>query len=330
MPTSVAEQMRAHSQGHERVIRQGHILVPTHAGLVKLCAYKARAGISLVPTEARTTGMMEMILLTALLGLCVGSLLNVVVYRLPRMILHSGTNDFNLWLPASHCPHCKTPLCWYEKIPLLSWLLLQARCRHCQAAISWRYPLTELGCALISLLLAIMIPAGGVLLAALILCWILLALALIDREHQLLPDELTLLLLWLGLIFHLCQVLTQSSLSQAVLGAICGYLSLRLLAESYRLICGKDALGLGDAKLLAALGAWLGWQSLPLILLLASGSGIIWLCAARIICQRSLREPFPFGPCLALAGAGVFLSHYSSGWRILCQVDIFTCTEGYS
>lgn len=243
----------------------------------------------------------------SLLGLCVGSLLNVVIYRLPLMILHPENTGFNLWLPRSHCPQCQTSIIWYDNLPLLSWCCLQGRCRHCQSTIPRRYPLTELSCMLLSLLMALLFPPGSLLLAALLLSWTLLALALIDSDHQLLPDALTLPLLWLGLIFQLSGLLPESSLEMGVAGAISGYLSLWLLATGYRLVCRKEALGLGDAKLLAALGAWLGWQSLPMLLLLASSAGILWICMARLISQRALDAPFPFGPCLATAGGLLFI-----------------------
>lgn len=146
------------------------------------------------------------------------------------------------------------------------------------------------------------------MLAVLLFSWLLLALVLIDAEHQLLPDALTLPLLWLGLLVNLLEWLPHLTLTAAVSGAIAGYLSLALLAQGYRLLSGKDALGLGDAKLLAALGAWLGWQPLPLLLLLASVSGIVWVLVARLLFRRSLNAPLPFGPLLAAAGLLLLIS----------------------
>ncbi|ADP10020.1 Type IV-A prepilin peptidase PilD [Erwinia sp. Ejp617] len=247
-------------------------------------------------------------LLLALLGAATGSLLNVVTWRLPLMIGGGAQPGFNLWLPASHCPQCKTTVRWHDNIPLLSWLLLKGRCRHCCQPVSRRYPLTEFGTLLLTLALGWLFPPGGLLLAVLLFSWLLLALVLIDAEHQLLPDALTLPLLWLGLSVNLLEWLPHLTLAAAVSGAIAGYLSLALLAQGYRLLSGKDALGLGDAKLLAALGAWLGWQPLPLLLLLASVSGIIWVLLGRLLFRRSLNAPLPFGPFLAAAGLLLLIS----------------------
>lgn len=251
-------------------------------------------------------------LLLALNGACAGSLMNMVVWRLPRRVLQLEAPGYGLWLPRSHCPRCRTTIAWYDNLPLLSWLRLRGRCRHCAQPIAWRYPLTEVACVLISLLLALLLPPDGRLLAALLLAWFLLALALIDRDHQLLPDALTLPLLWLGFGCQIAGWLPQLSLQQSVSGAMAGYLSLWLLATGYRLLRGKEALGMGDAKLLAALGAWLGWQPLPQLLLLASASGIVWLVASRLFSGRSLAAPFPFGPCLATAGGLLFLFENSA------------------
>lgn len=247
-------------------------------------------------------------LLLALLGAATGSLLNVVTWRLPLMIAADALPGFNLWLPASHCPQCKTPVRWHDNIPLLSWLLLKGRCRHCRQPISRRYPLTEFATLLLTLTLGCLFPPGTLLLALLMFSWLLLALVLIDAEHQLLPDALTLPLLWLGLLVNLLEWLPHLTLAAAVTGAIAGYLTLALLAQGYRLLSGKDALGLGDAKLLAALGAWLGWQPLPLLLLLASVSGIVWVLVARLLFRRSLNAPLSFGPFLAAAGLMLLIS----------------------
>ncbi|MGM7780338.1 prepilin peptidase [Erwinia amylovora] len=247
-------------------------------------------------------------LLLGLLGAATGSLINVVTYRLPLMIGADAPPGFNLWLPASHCPQCKTAVRWRDNIPLLSWLVLKGRCRHCCQPVSRRYPLTEFATLLLTLAIGWLFPVGGLLLAVLLFSWLLLALVLIDAEHQLLPDALTLSLLWLGLLVNLLEWLPHLTLTAAVSGAIAGYLSLALLAQGYRLLSGKDALGLGDAKLLAALGAWLGWQPLPLLLLLASVSGIVWVLVARLLFRRSLNAPLPFGPLLAAAGLLLLIS----------------------
>lgn len=241
-------------------------------------------------------------LLLALLGAATGSLLNVVTWRLPLMIGGDARPGFNLWLPASHCPQCQTTVRWHDNIPLLSWLLLRGRCRHCRLRISYRYPLTELATLLLTLALGWLFPPGILLLAVLLFSWLLLALVLIDAEHQLLPDALTMPLLWIGLAANLLGWLPHPGLAAAVTGAIAGYLTLALLTHGYRLLSGKDALGLGDAKLLAALGAWLGWQQLPVLLLLASISGITWVLLAHLLFRRSFNTPLPFGPFLSAAG----------------------------
>lgn len=234
-------------------------------------------------------------------GLAVGSLLNVVILRLPLVMLGEAPPGFNLWLPASHCPQCHTALRWHDNIPVLSWFRLRGRCFYCHQRISWRYPFTEALTLLLTLLTALRYPAEPQLLAALLFSWILLALAGIDAQHQLLPDSLTQLLLWLGLLVNLAGWMPRLSLYDCVAGAIAGYLSLALLAKGYRLFRGKEALGLGDAKLLAACGAWLGWQALPELLLIASLSGTVWALLANLCYQRSLRRPLPFGPFLAAA-----------------------------
>ncbi|QUG77126.1 prepilin peptidase [Erwinia sp. E602] len=261
--------------------------------------------------------MNEIFLLIALLGACAGSLMNMVVWRLPRIVLQQEGPEFSLWLPPSHCPRCRSPLAWYDNLPLLSWLWLRGRGRCCGQQIGLRYLLTEMACVLLSLLMAWIFPADGQLAAALLLSWFLLALSLIDRDHQLLPDALTLPLLWLGIVCQLAGWLPDITLEQSVTGAMAGYLSLWLLATGYRLLRGKEALGMGDAKLLAALGAWLGWQPLPLLLLLASASGIVWLAAGRVLTGRSLAAPFPFGPSLASAGGLLFIAENSALLRQL-------------
>ncbi|WP_075182216.1 A24 family peptidase [Pantoea sp. 1.19] len=245
-------------------------------------------------------------LLYALAALSVGSFLNVVICRLPQMIL-SPQPGYHLSLPASHCPQCRTPIRPVDNIPLLSWLRLRGRCRHCRQRVSWRYPAVELASLLIALLLAAWLPAEGMLLPALILTFFLLALSLIDARHQLLPDALTLPLLWLGLLFSAGFSLSPVTAGDAIIGAASGYVLFRLLAEGYRRLRGVDALGGGDAKLLAAAGAWLGWQPLPQLLLLASCGGLLAAFAARLFWRRPLHRAVPFGPWLAIATEILFL-----------------------
>ena len=222
-------------------------------------------------------------------GLTFGSFFNVVIYRLPLMMQQEESARFNLCVPASFCPQCQRPIIWRDNIPLLSYLSLKGRARCCQAPISPGYLLTP----------------GLPLLGGLILLSTLLVLAIIDGQTQLLPDRLTLPLLWAGLLFNLNG--TFVPLSEAVIGAMTGYLSLWTVYWLFRLLTGKEALGYGDFKLLAALGAWSGWQILPQTLLCASASGLIWTLLQRRITLQSLDQPLAFGPWLALAGSGLFL-----------------------
>ncbi|MTD27379.1 prepilin peptidase [Erwinia sorbitola] len=248
--------------------------------------------------------------LLALLGISVGSLLNVVTYRLPLMISNNALPAFNLWLPASHCTQCKKSVRWYDNLPLLSWWILKGRCRYCHLRISCRYPLTELSSLLLTLLCALLFPPGKLLLVLLPFSWLLLALILIDADCQLLPDILTLPLLWLGLLANTVGWLPQLPLPEAVTGAMLGYCGLALLSHGYRALTGKNALGLGDAKLLAALGAWLGWQLIPQLLLAASLGGICWVILGRLLYRRSISAPLAFGPFLAVAGWVLMVVQY--------------------
>lgn len=238
-------------------------------------------------------------------GLTFGSFFNVVIYRLPLMMQQEESARFNLCVPASFCPQCQRPIIWRDNIPLLSYLSLKGRARCCQAPISQRYPLTELASGLLFVLTGYLLTPGLPLLGGLILLSTLLVLAIIDGQTQLLPDRLTLPLLWAGLLFNLNG--TFVPLSEAVIGAMTGYLSLWTVYWLFRLLTGKEALGYGDFKLLAALGAWSGWQILPQTLLCASASGLIWTLLQRRITLQSLDQPLAFGPWLALAGGGVFL-----------------------
>ena len=232
-------------------------------------------------------------------GLTFGSFFNVVIHRLPLMMRQEESARFNLCVPASFCPQCQRPLIWRDNIPLLSYLSLKGRARCCQAPISQRYPLTELASGLLFVLAGYLLTPGLPLLGGLILLSTLLVLAIIDGQTQLLPDRLTLPLLWAGLLFNLNG--TFVPLSEAVIGAMTGYLSLWTVYWLFRLLTGKEALGYGDFKLLAALGAWSGWQILPQTLLCASASGLIWTLLQRRITLQSLDQPAGLRP---LAGAG--------------------------
>lgn len=248
----------------------------------------------------------------AILGLAVGSFLNVLIHRLPLMMEAEWRSQcaelegreaptqpsFNLWVPGSHCPACKTPLRIADNIPLVSWLALRGKCAHCGARISARYPLVELLTSVLSGLVAWHFGLTWTTAFALVFTWILVAAAFIDADTTLLPDDLTLPLLWLGL---LAAVLGYTvPLRDAVLGAMAGYLSLWTLYWAFKLATGKEGMGYGDFKLLAALGAWMGWKMLIPIALIASVVGIVF--ALVLLGARVRDKHIPFGPYLCAAG----------------------------
>lgn len=260
--------------------------------------------------------------LALILGLMVGSFLNVLVYRLPimmerewqshcRMLLDGeaetpggeqagDTDTFNLALPRSRCPHCGHLISALENIPVISYLVLRGRCSACRGSISPRYPLVELTTGLLSALIAWQFGFSAAALALLLLTWGLISLTLIDYDQQLLPDSLTLPLLWLGLIINSQGVFTD--LSSAFWGAVAGYVSLWSVYWLFKLVTGKEGMGYGDFKLLAALGAWAGWQLLPLIIILSSFVGALLGLLLIAVKGRDQNQPMPFGPFLALAG----------------------------
>jgi len=251
-----------------------------------------------------------------LIGLCVGSFLNVVIYRLPVMmerrwrreateLLADGkeavaapADTFNLLVPRSRCPHCNHQITAIENIPLVSWLALKGRCKACKNPISPRYPLVELATALLSLLVFLMFGPTVKTLVALPMTWALVSLTMIDFDTQLLPDDITLPLLWAGLLVNLNGVFVP--LEKAVIGAMAGYLVLWSVYWLFKLVTGKEGMGYGDFKLLAALGAWLGWTMVPLIVLLSSVVGAVIGLAYLAIRKES--APFAFGPYIAIAG----------------------------
>ncbi len=251
-----------------------------------------------------------------MLGLVVGSFLNVVILRLPQMLQREWTRDcralleietdpeavepFSLAFPASHCPRCKAPVRAWQNIPLLSFILLRGRCAECQNPIGWRYPLVEVLTAGATITIGVFTPWGLPLLAYLLLTWCLITLAVIDMDTQLLPDDITLPLLWLGLLFNLA--LGPVPLADAVLGAAGGYLLLWSVYWLFKLATGKEGMGFGDFKLLAALGAWLGWQALPMIILLSSAVGAVLGIVILTLRGQGRSQPLPFGPYLAAAG----------------------------
>jgi leader peptidase (prepilin peptidase)/N-methyltransferase len=250
-------------------------------------------------------------------GLCVGSFLNVVIHRLPIMLERRWRGDcqellgqevesqpaFNLVVPRSRCPHCGHAISAIENIPVASWIALRGRCRACKARISLRYPLVELATAAISLLPLLVLGPSPAALCALPLLWALIALTLIDIDTQLLPDDITLPLLWGGLLVNLQGLIVP--LPEAVIGAAAGYLSLWSIYWLFKLLTGKEGMGYGDFKLLAALGAWLGWKMLLPIILLSSLSGAVIGVVYMAIRRASL--PFAFGPYLAIGGGVALL-----------------------
>lgn len=248
-------------------------------------------------------------------GLLIGSFLNVVIYRLPKMLMRdwrmqarevldlpeqADAEPFNLILPNSSCPHCGHEIKPWENIPLVSWLLLRGKCSGCKKAISIRYPLVELACGLFSAVIAWQFGVSWEALAMLVLTWGLLSMSLIDADHQILPDVLVLPLLWLGLILNSFGFFT--SLSDALWGAVIGYMSLWSIFWLFKLITGKEGMGYGDFKLLALIGAWGGWQVLPLTILLSSVLGAVIGIIILRLQRNGYNKPIPFGPYLAAAG----------------------------
>ncbi|WP_425916837.1 prepilin peptidase [Pseudomonas sp. GWSMS-1] len=259
--------------------------------------------------------VLAFVLCALLIGLLVGSFLNVVIYRLPKMMqrdwreqareilelpAETQTATFNLVLPNSSCPHCAHEIKPWENIPVISYLFLRGKCSSCKASISLRYPLVELTCGVLAAYIAwhfgFTWQAGGMLL----LTWGLLAMSLIDADHQLLPDSLVLPLLWLGLIANSFGLFTR--LEDALWGAIAGYLSLWSVYWLFKLVTGKEGMGYGDFKLLAMLGAWGGWQVLPLTILLSSLVGAVLGLIMLRLRNAETSTPIPFGPYLAIAG----------------------------
>ncbi|MEB0038869.1 A24 family peptidase [Pseudomonas sp. MH10] len=255
------------------------------------------------------------VICTLVLGLLVGSFLNVVIYRLPIMLdrdwksqsremlslpAEPEPDTFNLMLPHSRCPRCAHKIRAWENLPVISYLFLGGKCSGCKAPISKRYPIIELACGLLSAFIAWHFGFGWQAAAMLVLAWGLLAMSLIDADHQLLPDALVLPLLWLGLIVNTFGLFT--NLHDALWGAVAGYMSLWLVFWTFKLVTGKEGMGYGDFKLLAMLGAWGGWQILPLTILLASLVGAVLGLIMLRLRNASTSTPIPFGPYLAIAG----------------------------
>jgi len=263
----------------------------------------------------------------ALAGLCVGSFLNVVIHRLPRMMeaqwraecralaaADAGVSApapadpgeaYNLFRPASRCPSCSTPIRAWQNIPVASWIWLRGRCAACRAPISFRYPAVELAAGALAVLAAWRFGPTAAAAWAMLFCWALLALTFIDLDTQLLPDDITLPLLWLGLLVNAFG--TYADLRSAVFGAAAGYLLLWAVYWGFRLVAKKEGMGYGDFKLLAAVCAWSGWQVLPFVVLVSAGTGAV---IGGLLLWRSksgVDTRIPFGPYLALGGlAGLF------------------------
>ena len=254
------------------------------------------------------------------LGLCIGSFLNVVIHRLPKMMEREWRAQcaelaspaaapdptagesarFNLVVPRSRCPSCGHTITALENIPVVSWIVLRGKCAACSAPISVRYPAVEIGAALVAGYAAWRYGFSLAGIGAMAFCWVMIALTFIDLDTQLLPDDLTLLLLWSGLAINLGA--TFAPLASAVIGAIAGYLSLWTVYWVFKFATGKEGMGFGDFKLLAAIGAWLGWQALPLVILLSSIVGAVAGISLMIFTKQGRDHPIPFGPYLATAG----------------------------
>ena len=256
------------------------------------------------------------------LGLVIGSFLNVVIYRVPIMLDREWqaqaaevlatappqpAQPFNLSMPPSACPACKAPIKAWQNIPVISWLALRGHCASCKVEISVRYPLVELSTGLLSAWVAWHFGFGPAAFCALLVTWMLIALTGIDIDHQLLPDTLTLPLMWLGLLAAvvvgpILGLALPVSPSDAIIGAAAGYMSLWLVYQIFKLVTGKEGMGYGDFKLFAALGAWLGWKVLPLIILLSAATGAALGILMIVLRGRDRAAPMPFGPYLAIAG----------------------------
>lgn len=278
--------------------------------------------------QALQTHQLLTVFCALILGLLVGSFLNVVIYRLPKMMeadwrqecqaflstngemkalseTESSKPKFNLMVPASRCPHCGHKIKPWENIPIISYLALRGKCSGCKAAISIRYPTIELVTGLLSVVVIYVFGATLAGLLALMLTWCLIALTMIDIDTYLLPDDIVLPLVWIGLIANSFGTFTD--LPSALWGAVAGYLSLWSVYHLFKLITGKEGMGYGDFKLLAAIGAWMGWQMLPQIILLSSLVGAVIGISMMLILGRDKNIPIPFGPYLAIAGWIAFI-----------------------
>ena len=257
---------------------------------------------------------------TFIFSLMIGSFLNVVIFRLPKMLEQGWKKECREFLadelakpksqnkeefitlstPSSTCPSCQHKIRFYENIPVISWLVLRGKCSQCRSKISLRYPLVELTTAILSVVIAAHFSVTLTTLFLLILTWGLVCLTLIDFDHMLLPDQITLPLLWLGLLVNLNGAIVP--LNDSVIGAVAGYMSLFSIFWLFKLITGKEGMGHGDFKLVAVFGAWIGWQLLPLLILMASAVGAVIGISMMMFKNHQREQAIPFGPYLAIAG----------------------------
>lgn len=257
---------------------------------------------------------------TFIFSLMIGSFLNVVIFRLPKMLEQGWKKECREFLadelakpttqseeelitlstPSSSCPSCQHKIRFYENIPVISWLVLRGKCSQCRSKISLRYPLVELTTAILSVVIAAHFGVTLTTLFLLILTWGLVCLTLIDFDHMLLPDQIILPLLWLGLLVNLNGAIVP--LNDSVIGAVAGYMSLFSIFWLFKLITGKEGMGHGDFKLVAVFGAWIGWQLLPLLILMASAVGAVIGISMMMFKNHQREQAIPFGPYLAIAG----------------------------
>ncbi len=277
----------------------------------------------IAPVELPELSPWAAMIFAGLAGLVVGSFLNVVAHRVPIMMertwrrhcaelarqpppdMPTAESAFNLWTPRSTCPGCSTAIAVRHNIPLLGYAILRGRCAHCGGAIALRYPIVEAAAGVLGVTVVWVFGPTWHAAAALPLAWALLVLSVIDSERQQLPDALTLPLMWAGLLLSLVRVnggVLFTDIGSSVIGAAAGYLCLWTVYHVFRLLTGKEGIGYGDFKLLAALGAWLGWQALPLIILLSAAAGASVGIAGVLLLGRPRDLPIPFGPFLAAAG----------------------------
>ena len=268
-----------------------------------------------------------LILLGSIIGLLIGSFLNVVIYRLPESMFREERDavkeylsnheksdllevsddeeSLNIVIPSSHCPVCKAPIKPWHNIPVVSYLMLKGRCANCATPISIRYPFVEILTGILTAFVAYQFGLNWTTLFVVVFTWSLIALSFIDIDHHLLPDSITLPLMWLGLILNVDS--TFIDLSDSVYGAAFGYLSLWSVYWLFKFVTGKEGMGFGDFKLLAALGAWMGWQYLPLIIIMSSFVGAVIGVAGILIAGNDKDNQIPFGPYLAIAGWITFI-----------------------